>query len=115
MCIRDRSLTSIVCSIDSEKKINPKRYCPICKRSELRIRTHKQVEIDQCESCWGAWFDCGEITVMLERKVDMPKAISKEAAIELSKAIAAYAKKADEKNKEELRLIKKFHGLSDLD
>ena len=39
--------------------------CPACKK-DMFVVEYKQVELDYCHSCHGAWFDAGELELLLE-------------------------------------------------
>jgi hypothetical protein len=39
--------------------------CPVCKK-DMFVVEYKQVEVDYCQSCKGAWFDAGELELLLK-------------------------------------------------
>lgn len=39
--------------------------CPVC-RLPLVVLEYRKVELDYCPGCLGAWFDAGEIELLLE-------------------------------------------------
>lgn len=39
--------------------------CPKCK-SDTIVVEHEQIELDYCAECEGAWFDAGELELLLE-------------------------------------------------
>ena len=39
--------------------------CPVCKK-DMFVIEYKRVELDYCHSCKGAWFDAGELELLLE-------------------------------------------------
>jgi Zn-finger nucleic acid-binding protein len=39
--------------------------CPACK-SPMIVVEYKQIELDYCPRCYGAWFDAGELELFLE-------------------------------------------------
>lgn len=39
--------------------------CPTCK-STMIVVEHNRVELDYCTNCQGAWFDSGELELLLE-------------------------------------------------
>ena len=39
--------------------------CPVCKK-DMFVIEYKRVELDYCHSCKGAWFDAGEMELLLE-------------------------------------------------
>ncbi len=46
---------------DSHMKVEEgKRKCPRCK-NQLRVITHRRVNVDFCDECRGIWFDKGEL------------------------------------------------------
>ncbi len=40
--------------------------CPAC-HSLMIVVEHERIELDYCPGCSGAWFDAGELELMLER------------------------------------------------
>jgi Zn-finger nucleic acid-binding protein len=40
--------------------------CPKCKTTSLVLTTAKTIEVDQCPSCKGIWFDERELSDLLE-------------------------------------------------
>ena len=40
--------------------------CPVCKKDTL-VLEYKQIELDYCQICKGAWFDAGELELLLEK------------------------------------------------
>lgn len=39
--------------------------CPTC-RNVMIVVEHEKIELDYCPHCSGAWFDSGELELMLE-------------------------------------------------
>ncbi len=39
--------------------------CPVCKKAMIVVE-HHQIELDYCTNCYGAWFDSGELELLLE-------------------------------------------------
>ena len=39
--------------------------CPVCKTDMIVVEYHN-IEIDYCTACKGAWFDAGELELMLK-------------------------------------------------
>ena len=39
--------------------------CPVCKK-DMFVIEYKRVELDYCHICKGAWFDAGEMELLLE-------------------------------------------------
>ena len=39
--------------------------CPVCKTS-MAVLEHHNIELDVCLTCRGAWFDAGELELLLE-------------------------------------------------
>jgi len=39
--------------------------CPVCK-SDMIVVEHSKIELDYCTSCYGVWFDSGELELLLE-------------------------------------------------
>ncbi|MFH1652404.1 MAG: zf-TFIIB domain-containing protein [Chloroflexota bacterium] len=39
--------------------------CPRCKQDMIVVE-HQQIELDHCPNCKGAWFDAGELGLLLE-------------------------------------------------
>jgi len=39
--------------------------CPVCNK-DMFVIEYKRVELDYCHICKGAWFDAGEMELLLE-------------------------------------------------
>jgi len=47
--------------------------CPKCN-IDMIVVEHNQVELDYCTNCRGAWFDSGELELLLEKAgIDSPQ------------------------------------------
>ena len=40
-------------------------YCPVCKEPMIIVE-HERIELDYCTTCFGVWFDAGELSLMME-------------------------------------------------
>ncbi len=109
-------LSDLICNNEVVPDLSEQRYCPKCDEKVLSSRFHKQIELDQCELCWGTWFDCGEILVIVNEKVNQEvnirgnnqnsnTSMNKEQAESFAKTLSSYAKKIEEKIKEEEKKI----------
>lgn len=96
------------------------RFCPVCDSRELSPRIVEGVQTDQCESCWGTWFDAGELHTVAGSKHEVlaDKNLSetvadRELAMALARSIASYRKAAEESAEREMEDAYKARDYSD--
>jgi Zn-finger nucleic acid-binding protein len=51
--------------------------CPVCKKNEMLVIEHEDIEIDYCHRCGGIWLDEGELELMLGTEGQKDSAFSK--------------------------------------
>jgi len=45
--------------------------CPKCQKTELRVVTESEVELDFCKDCGGIWFDNGELQKVIDNRIEL--------------------------------------------
>ncbi len=63
-----------------------KRFCPRCetKMHTLKVKTKERLYIEQCDSCYGLFFDPGELEYLVSQSVDLVFDINHQKLDEIS-------------------------------
>ena len=66
--------------------------CPVCKRDMIGVE-HHQIELDYCNRCGGAWFDSGELELLLNSANPETNILSLKRILESAEAVTAEKKR----------------------
>ena len=56
--------------------------CPRCASKTLSAEMYEGIEIDRCQTCRGTWLDAGEVSKILDRKIEKFAASEVQASVD---------------------------------